>query len=33
MHGKQLKFGTDARERMLDGASALASAVKATQRP
>jgi chaperonin GroEL len=33
MHGKQLIFGTDARERMLAGASALATAVKATLGP
>jgi chaperonin GroEL len=33
MSGKQLKFGTDARERMLAGASILAAAVKATLGP
>jgi chaperonin GroEL len=33
MPGKQLKFGTDARERMLEGASILAAAVKATLGP
>jgi len=33
MHGKELKFGTDARERMLAGASVLAAAVKATLGP
>ncbi len=33
MPGKQLKFGTDARERMLEGASVLAAAVKATLGP
>jgi chaperonin GroEL len=33
MPGKQLKFGTDARERMLKGASILAAAVQATLGP
>jgi chaperonin GroEL len=33
MSGKQLKFGTDAREQMLAGASILAAAVKATLGP
>jgi len=33
MQSKQLKFGTDARERMLEGASILAAAVKATLGP
>jgi chaperonin GroEL len=33
MHGKQLMFGTDARERMLEGASVLSAAVKATLGP
>jgi chaperonin GroEL len=33
MPGKQLKFGTDARERMLAGASILSAAVKATLGP
>ena len=33
MSGKQLKFGTEARERMLQGASILALAVKATLGP
>ena len=33
MPGKQLKFGTDARERMLAGASILTAAVKATLGP
>jgi chaperonin GroEL len=33
MTGKQLRFGTDARERMLAGASILATAVKATLGP
>ena len=33
MTGKQLKFGTDARERMLAGASLLSTAVKATLGP
>jgi chaperonin GroEL len=33
MSGKQLKFGTDARERMLAGASLLSAAVKATLGP
>ncbi len=33
MAGKQLKFGSEARERMLEGASVLAAAVKATLGP
>ncbi len=33
MKGKELKFGPDARERMLEGASVLAAAVKATLGP
>jgi chaperonin GroEL len=33
MPAKQLKFGADARERMMHGASLLASAVKATLGP
>ena len=33
MSAKQLKFGTDARERMLEGATILAAAVKATLGP